>query len=115
MKQSGTGKQIWTQDYGLILRAPHPRHKKRIILLMAGAHSLGTGAACLAASRSPLIKKVRETLRESTGQLAQEKSGIIENSENAFWVLVKGTVKHPDFLLDEDGVSIEDAGVIKMK
>jgi hypothetical protein len=115
VKQADSDKHIWTQDYGLVVRAPHPRFKNRIVFLMAGAHSLGTGAACLAASRSSLIKQIRMKLREKTGRDALDKDGIIEDSKNAFWALVKGTVKQPDFLLDEDGVSIEDAGVYRFK
>ena len=92
---------VWTSDHGLIVRGPHPRHPHRLVLIMAGAHSLGTGAACLAATRSALIKKIRERLP----------AGVLEEKRRPFWVLVKGTVTQRDYLLDEDGVSIEDAGV----
>lgn len=91
--------EVWTEDYGLILRGPHPNFPDRLILIMAGAHSLGTGAACLAATRSPLIKKIRSFLPE----------GILENKQSSFWVLVKGKASQ-DGLLDMEGVSIEDAG-----
>lgn len=113
-RQPKTGKQVWTQDYGLVLRAPHPNFVKRMIFVMAGAHSLGTGAACLAASRSSLIKLIRSKLRETTGLADFDKSGIIEDHEKAFWVLVRGTVS-PDnnYHLDERGVEIMDAGVYK--
>jgi len=94
--------QVWVSDYGLILRAPHPHFPKtRTVLIMAGSHSLGTGAACLAATRSPLIQQIRAKLPP----------GKLEDKNCAFWVLVKGTASRNDYLLDEDGVEIVDAGV----
>jgi len=93
--------QIWTTDYGLIIRGPSPDYPNRLALIMAGAHSLGTGAACLAATRSSLIRKLRDKLP----------IGTLEDKGRTFWALVKGTVNRNDFLLDEDGVTIEDAGV----
>ncbi len=53
---------IHTKDYGLVIRCPHPRYSDRIIVIMAGAHSLGTGGACMAATRSVLIQQLREAL-----------------------------------------------------
>lgn len=101
-EQLGRKKEwVWTSDYGLVLRAPHPRHPHRMVLIMAGAHSLGTGAACLAATRSALIKQIRERLAPD----------VLEAKQRPFWALVKGCVSRRDFLLDEDGVSIEDVGV----
>jgi hypothetical protein len=92
---------VWTQDYGIIVRGPHPQHPDRLVLIIAGAHSLGTGAACLAATRSALIKQIKEKLPE----------GALEDKTRTFWVLVKGRASGRDHLLDEDGVSIEEAGV----
>ena len=43
------------EDYGLIVRGPHPKHPRRMVTIMAGPHSLGTGAACLAATKSHLV------------------------------------------------------------
>ena len=93
--------EVWITDYGVVVRAPHPKHHGRLALVMFGAHSLGTGAACLAATRCSLIQKIRSKLPP----------GTIESKDSAFWVLVKGTVNRSDFLLDEDGVTIEEAGV----
>lgn len=101
-KQLGPDKEwVWTSDYGLIVRGPHPRHPGRMVLIMAGAHSLGSGAACLAATRSSIIKRIRERLPK----------GILEDKQRTFWALIKGTVTSRDYLLDEDGVSVEEAGV----
>lgn len=92
---------VWTEDYGILVRGPHPGHPERVALVLAGPHSLGTGTACLAATRSTLIQKIRSKLPP----------GVLEDKSKAFWVLAKGTVNREDFLLDEEGVSIEDAGV----
>lgn len=96
-------KQIWVEDYGIIIRTPHPLHKDRQVFIMAGAHSLGTGAACIAATSSPLIKEIQKMLPEKT--LADKSKG--------FWVLVKGTASEKDGLLDHDakGIKILEAGV----
>lgn len=104
------GKEVWTKDYGLIVRAPHPSFKKRMVVVLAGAHSLGTGAACLAATRSSLIKKMRAKLRETTAIDPMDKGAVMER---AFWVLVEGAVHSPQFHLDEDGVRVVDAGVFR--
>jgi len=93
--------EVWTEDYGIIVRAPHPNYPGRLAMILAGAHSLGTGAACLAATRSPLIQQIRNRLP----------TGVLEDKASSFWVLAKGEVSRKDFLLDEEGVTIEDAGV----
>jgi hypothetical protein len=96
-----TTSDIWTSDYGLVVRGPHPEHAKRLAMIMAGPHSLGSAAACLAATRVSLIKKIKSSLPER----------ILADKRSTFWVLVKGTSNPLDFHLDEDGVTIEDAGV----
>ncbi len=68
--------------------------------MMAGPHSLGTAAACLAATRVSLIKKVEEALP----------AGTLADKSRTFWALVKGTISD-DYHLDEEGVSIEEVGV----
>jgi len=93
--------EVWTEDYGIIIRGPHPIHPGRLVMIMAGAHSLGTGAACLAATSSVVIQKIRSKLPE----------GVLEDKTSTFWVLVKGTASSKDNLLDLEGVSVEDAGV----
>ena len=95
------GSQTWTEDYGLIVRGPHPFHDGRLVLVVAGAHSLGTGAACMAATRSDLIRQIRTALPE----------GILQDKRSRFWVLVKGRVNRQDGLLDPEGVTVEEAGV----
>ena len=92
---------IWENDYGLLIRGPHPSHPDRMVFVMAGAHSLGTSGACLAATRPGLIKKLQEALP----------AGTLEDKGRTFWALVKAQSSPQDFLLSEDGVSIEDAGV----
>jgi hypothetical protein len=101
-KKCGTKREeVWIEDYGIIVRGPHPSFFDRLVLILAGAHSLGTGAACLAATNFLLIQQIRNMLPE----------GVIENKQRSFWVLVKGVANDKDGLLDVEGVKIEDAGV----
>lgn len=94
---------VWKEDYGLIVRGPHPnpRNEGRVVLFMAGAHSLGTGAAGIAATNPEKIKQIRDMLPP----------GTLENKRSKFWVLVKG-VANDEYRLDPDGVFIERAGAI---
>jgi len=90
-----------SEDYGLIVRGPNPRYPERMMMVLAGPRSLGTGAACLAATRSKLI-----------GEIAQRLAGKCDlaNREITIWVLVKGKIglgRH----LDLEGVTVVDAGV----
>ena len=43
-------------DFGLILRAPHPRYEHKLVLVLAGRTGLGTAAACAAATSPELVK-----------------------------------------------------------
>ncbi|MGB9879436.1 MAG: hypothetical protein ACPLRM_01620, partial [Anaerolineae bacterium] len=43
------GALIHVMDHGVIVRGPHPDYPGRLTMVLAGPHSLGTGAACLAA------------------------------------------------------------------
>ena len=92
---------IHTLSHGIIIRGPHPKNPNRIVLILAGPHSLGTGAACLAATRSSLIRKIQSAL--------PEKENLADKSKS-IWVLVQGTASEKDYLLDEDGVRILRAG-----
>lgn len=92
---------LFIEDYGILVRGPHPRHPDRLVLVMAGPHSVGTGAACLAATRSLFIRQIKEMLPE----------GTLADKRRAFWVLVKGKLNRPNGMLDMDGVNIEEAGV----
>lgn len=93
--------EVWTEDFGIVVRGPHPYHSGRLVLIVAGPHSLGTAAASLAATRAGLIKKLQEKLP----------SGLLKDKSRAFWALVKGTAAPDDYLLNEDDVSIVEAGV----
>jgi hypothetical protein len=92
---------IHTLSHGIIIRGPHPKNPDRIVLIMAGPHSLGTGAACLAATRSSLIRQIQSAL--------PNKEDLADKSKT-IWVLVEGMASEKDYLLDEDGVSIVRAG-----
>lgn len=58
------------EDYGLIVRGPHPLHPHRMATVLAGPHSLGTSAACLAATNFLLTPDVvsnrANTLKKET-------------------------------------------------
>jgi len=100
--KDNTGKGIiHTLDHGIIIRGPHPKNPNRIVLIMAGAHSLGTGAACLAATRSSLIREIQSAL---------PKKEDLADKNKTIWVLVQGKASEKDNLLDADGVSILRAG-----
>ncbi len=95
---------IHNWDYGIVIRSPHPdpRFRDRLVVVMAGARSVGTGAACLAATRSVLIRKIQERLPRGRS---------IADKRVSFWALVRGTVKDKFELLDVDDVEIIEAGV----
>ena len=99
-------KGIFDEDYGVIIRIPHPKFEGRIILLVAGAHSLGTGAACLAVSKSSLINQVNNKLPKDID---------LSEKTKAFWALVRGKAIDDDGFLDENHVSIIDAGTFSDK
>jgi hypothetical protein len=46
-------------DFGLILRAPHPIDSGRMVLILAGRSSLGTQAACLAATDPDQLQEMK--------------------------------------------------------
>ncbi|MBI4658383.1 MAG: hypothetical protein HY735_05990 [Verrucomicrobia bacterium] len=88
-------------DYGLVVRSPHPRYPQRMVCILAGPHSLGTGAACLAATKSQVIRQTSERL-----------GGVCDlaTRHQALWILVKGTAAD-DRHIDPAGVEVLDAGV----
>jgi len=100
-KLEPTGEEVWTEDYGVLVRGPHPRYPGRLVLVIAGPHSLGTAAASLAATRPSLIKKLQEKLPP----------GTLEDKKGAFWALVKGTSMPDDYLLNEEDVTVVETGV----
>jgi hypothetical protein len=87
-------------DHGLVMRGPHPRHPSRMVTIMAGPHSLGTAAACLAATRSPLIREIAKRL-EGKGDLTQR--------DRTMWALVQGKADEEGHMTP-DGVNIVSAG-----
>lgn len=68
-------------------------------MIIAGAHSLGTGAACMAATRTDLIEKIEDSLPRGY-ELDYHKKGM--------WVLVKAVAnKAEDWYVEPDRISIE--------
>jgi hypothetical protein len=93
---------VHVMDHGIIVRGPHPDHPGRLVMVLAGPHSLGTGAACLAATRSPFIQQIKAAL---------PRGADIADKRLTFWVLVRGEVSPRDRLLDLEGVTVVEAGV----
>lgn len=91
-------------DYGLLIRGPHPHAPGKVVMILAGPHSLGTGAACLAATDSTLISKIADKFAELP------RPYHLSDKDRAFWVLVKGAPS-ADRHLRPDQVTIEEVGV----
>jgi nucleoside 2-deoxyribosyltransferase len=89
------------EDYGLILRGPHPLHRKRTVTIMAGPHSLGTAGACLAATKPRLVNEIAKALAGSVD---------LTTYDRTFWVLTK-VIAGPDHHVDEERVKVIEAGV----
>ena len=96
------GHVIKVMDHGLIMRGPHPHHPDRLAMIMAAPHILGTGAACMAATRSHLIKKINAALPDHVE---------VADKHYTMWALVRGEISRKDGLLDMEGVSILEAGI----
>jgi len=95
-------KSISFTDYGLIIRGPHPNYSSRMVLILAGPHSVGTGSACLAATKPSLLQEISLKLKDKAKLTDREKT---------IWVLVKGVTDKTGHL-DVSRVTIEETGVI---
>lgn len=89
-------------DYGLILRGPHPRYPGRMVLILAGPHSMGTAAAGLAATKPQLLKIISDKLSKRGAELRDQSQTL--------WVLVEGSGDHSGHI-DVSGVKVIDVGV----
>lgn len=88
-----------TTDYGLIVRAPHPRHPQHVVLIVAGRHSIGTQSACLVVTQQKLIMNLE---KELTGV------GIsMRDTSQPFWAVVAGE-------LQQDRTVSEDIRIVKV-
>jgi hypothetical protein len=95
-------KSISFTDYGLIIRGPHPNYSNRMVLILAGPHSVGTGSACLAATKPSLLQEISLKLKDKVK---------LNDRKKTIWVLVKGVTDKTGHL-DVSRVTIEEAGVI---
>ena len=91
---------ICVKDRGIVVRGPHPAHPDRIAIVLAGPTTLGTGAACLAATRSVLLSAIQAKLG----------SVRIGDKSKTVWALVEGEVEGNSAVLQVDGVKVLDAG-----
>ena len=94
--------RVYVRDFGLVVRGPHPHHPDRSALVLAGAHSLGTAAACMAATRSRLVRDLARALPVGAR---------LEDPSLSFWALVEGRANDDDGMLDEGGVTVLEAGL----
>jgi hypothetical protein len=69
------------QDFGLLVRGPHPHHDDQMILVLAGRSSLGTEACCRAITNNEIISDLRQ-------RLAVIKIDL-ENHRQRFWAIVR--------------------------
>ena len=97
------GTTVHALDHGLIIRGPHPRFPGRLVTIMAGPHSLGTGAACLAATNSALIAQIQAKLPEDVR---------LGDKQRTIYALVEGRADETDGHLYSDGVTILEAGTL---
>ena len=88
-------------DYALFMRGPHPDHQGRRICVMAGTRSLGSGAACLVATRPELLRKLAAMLPPKT----------LEDHKRTIWALVKATPDPKDNHASVECTEIHSAGV----
>jgi hypothetical protein len=89
------------EDYGIVIRGPRRGMQGRQVLIMAGTRSLGTGAACLAATRPHFIRKIKNLLTEDT----------FGDKTKTIWALVRGLPDPADQHVSEKYITIEDAGL----
>jgi len=87
-------------DYGLLIRGPHPAHDGRLIMVLAGTRSLGTGGVCLAATRPRLLQKIRDKLGAST----------LADRTKLIWVLVRAIPDPADNHASVDYTDVQEAG-----
>ncbi len=102
-QRRGAYRQDPFDDFGLIVRGPNPRFPARLVTIFAGPHSGGTGAACLAATNSKLIREITDKLPGGVADLA--------NHVQTIWALVHVTPDPKDLHISPEGVDVVDAGV----
>jgi len=97
---------IFTKDYGILMRGPHPHHHDRLVMIMAGAHALGTSAACLAATHPPLIREVARRLREDCQYNLADRT-------QTFWALLRATMsEETEYVLTPKNVAVDSVGLV---
>ena len=94
------GVPIPKEDYGIVVRGPHPLHPRRRIVVLAGTRSFGTGAACLAGTRPRLIQQISNRLRDID----------FSDPTKTIWALVRARPDLAEKRITEEHVSIEDVG-----
>jgi hypothetical protein len=83
-------------DFGLLMRGAHPRHPNRIVTLIAGPRCLGTLAACIASTRSDLVREIANRCD-------------LSDRSQTICVLVRGAC-HRKWHIDPEEVDVVDVG-----
>lgn len=97
--------KVLHEGYGLVMRGPHPSFpEERMVTILAGGRSIGTGAACLAATHPRLVQQIRSKLPHNTE---------LSDKGCTFWALVRGRYDDPQKLLQPENVEIEEVGVFE--
>lgn len=92
-------------DFGLILRAPHPKYNNKLVLVLAGRTGLGTAASCKAATTPNHIISLLDKYRIE-----------ITNFNKPFWAIASANRKKGSFSnIDGDSVNILEAGYLTPK
>lgn len=93
--------QFIVEDYGLIIRGPG--REGRVRMVIAGPHSLGTAAACHAATTPSIIERIKQKLP----------TGTFTDKTSRYWILVRGKEDPGDHLLNRDPDELEiSAGLL---
>ena len=92
-------------DFGLIVRAPHPKYNNKLVLIMAGRTGLGTAASCkIATTPNHIISLINKWHID------------ISNFNQPFWAIASAERTKGSFNnIDRDSVKIVDAGSLKLK
>lgn len=101
-EHTGAARAKPSEDFGLILRGPHPLHPGRMVLILAGPHSMGTAAAGIAATRPQLLEIIQQRL---VGKAE------LSDKSRTLWVLTWGQADESGHI-HAGGVEIVDLGVL---
>jgi hypothetical protein len=95
------GRLVW--DFGLVIRGPHPNDSSRLFMALAGRSSLGTEAACLAATDPSCVEKL--------GAALQAERVNLDDHTQAFCAVVSISAKERKARLGGDPAQFRVEGI----